>query len=1122
MDKNAIKKYAIFAREELIKRVSIKAEEYGVSADVAANPNATTIGERVLSSSEIDQRRALINTITDRGYNQVIEEIAYTWFNRFIALRFMEVNNYLPSKVRVFTNENNEFKPQILDEALHMELEGLDKAKVIQLKDENKSDELYKYLLITQCNALHECLPQMFQRINDYTELLFPDNLRVEGSVIEKMINTISQNDLGKEVEIIGWLYQFYNSKIKDNLGEKKVHETEVPAATQMFTPKWIVRYMVQNSLGQLAVKKMGVCPEKMEWEFYLNRDENSTIKDLNEKINLLDLKIIDPCMGSGHILVYVFDVLVQLYRYYGYSDRDAVSCIMRNNIFGLDIDNRASQLSYFAIMMKGLQYDKRFLSRTIEPQVYSPKKYEEGMKFGSLLKIEAPLDKPCEDEDISLFSESYESQMNTYNYKRLLTQKYDVVITNPPYMGKRKKMNIELANFVEEYYPNSKMDLFSTFIEQNIFLTKDYGYTAFMTPSTWMYLSSYSKLRLKLLDEVSINSYIELEKSAFEDAAVPISTFVLRKECNNEEGIYIKLSKFKGAGNQPIKVIESMTNLQCEYVYKIKMNEFKNTPDNRYIYNMTKNNEKIFKSNKIMEDIAKPRQGMATSKNDYFLKYWYEVRQENIGYYMRDLTDAIESEKKWFPYNKGGGKKKWYGNNLFLLNYQYDGKEVKEYASKLYKSYSRTIKNTQYFFKKSITWSDICGNSFAARACDEGFIFDVKGSSAFTDESNYWLVLALLNSTTSVTLLNLLNPSITTQVGDIKQIPILSVDDSALNEIEKLAKQCVNISKHDWDSFEISWDFERHPLVNIGMENYDSATEEENQYLSTCFDCHTSRCRDEFSRVKAHEEELNRFFIDMYGLQNELLPEVDEKNVTIHLADKTRDIKSFISYAVGCMFGRYSLDEEGLAFAGGEFDLTKYKTFVADKDNIIPICDDEYFEDDIVGRFVEFVKCVYGSSTLEENIDFIADTLGGKGTSREKIRNYFIKDFFKDHYKIYQKRPIYWQFDSGKKNGFKALIYMHRYEADTIARMRTDYIHEQQARYRTAIEDVEYRLLSVEKGDKVKLDKQLAALKEQDVELRIYEEEIHHLADQMIEIDLDDGVKVNHAKFESVVTKIK
>lgn len=1114
MDKNAIKKFAVWARTELIARVSLKGVEYGIIEDNMVDANADSVGGKVLTADEKAQRKALIAEINDKGYKQVMEEVAYTWFNRFSALRFMEVNGYLPSHVRVFTDEENNFKPQIITEAIHLDFDGLDMEKVYALKEAEKTEELYKYLLIVQCNALNAILPGMFQKIADYTELLLPDNLLREGSVIEQMISTIPEEDWRDEVEIVGWLYQYYISEKHDEvvnvLGKSVIKQEDVPAATQLFTTDWVVRYMVDNSLGRYWIERHpeGSLAEKLD---FLVKPKNGKFQIVNEATTPQDLTFFDPCMGSGHILAYAFDVLMEIYREYGYTDREAVAEIVQNNLHGFDIDERCTQLAYFVVMMKAREYDTRFFKRGIYPQVYCPKVDSDLEAYGSLLQVDTLDEKPEEPEVLTLFDMDYDVRLNDWNCRRLLSQKYAVVCTNPPYLN---KYDDKFKKFVTENFKSYSGDLFSVFIYRNFGFCKNDGYSAFMTPNVWMFTKSYEPLRKSILEEHSIASLIQMAKGAFyKEATVDICSFVLANNKSASSGQYIRLEKFKGDMDVQQKyAYDAIHSVSCDYYYEVEQSvfaEIEGTPIAYWISNLTRG---IFK-NKTLKEVASPCIGMRTGDNNRFLRQWFEVPFESTGMGFRSASEAKESKKKWFPYNKGGAYRRWYGNNELVVNWEADGAEIKAETRRRYPmlgdNLSWKISNEPKFFSTSITWSDTTSAAFSGRYSDVGALFDVKGSSCFPGKNNIFYILGLLNTKITQEIISILNPTITTQVGDMARIPTI-IDTSTKPIVDAMSYQNVQLAKTDWDSFETSWDFAKHLLIRPVSTVADAFAQWE------------AECDHRFAQLKANEEELNRIFIDIYGLQDELTPEVEDKDVTVRKADLGRDIRSFISYAVGCMFGRYSLDVDGLAYAGGEWDTGKYASFAADKDNIIPICDDEYFEDDIVGLFVKFVKTVYGADTLDENLKFIADALGGKGQPKDVIRNYFLSDFYSDHCKIYQKRPIYWLFDSGKKNGFKALIYMHRYQPDTIARIRTDYVHEQQARYRTAIADLEQRIANASTGERVKLNKKLTTLQAQDTEIRAYEERIHHLADQMISIDLDDGVKANYAIFQDVLAKIK
>ena len=1154
MDKNAIKKFAVWARTELIARVSLKGVEYGITEDNIEDANADSVCGKVLTADEKKQRQALIAEINDKGYKQVMEEVAYTWFNRFSAMRFMEVNGYLPSHVRVFTDEENNFKPQIITEAIHLDLDGLDMEKVYALKDAEKTEELYKYLLIVQCNALNKILPGMFQKIADYTELLLPDNLLREGSIIDKMIDMIPEDNFdirseNGQIEILGWLYQYYISEKHDevvNISNKEpVKKEDIPAATQLFTTDWVVRYIIDNSVGKYWIERKPNSTLREQLEYFVS-PKNGEISYIEDNITPQEMTIFDPCMGSGHFLVYAFDVLMKIYTEYGYSEREATAEIIEHNIFGVDIDVRAAQLAYFAIMMKARQYDRRFFSRGVQPHVYAivesghtdkdgkkHKNYDEyaleyfcngdvklktamdtiirelhdAKEYGSILTVtqqswSALYDRFAEiTEDINMSRDmALKELLPLVEVAQTLSTKYTVVATNPPYLN---KYNSKLKDYLTDNYKDYSGDLFSVFMFRNFQFCKKSGYSGFMTPFVWMYIKTYEKLRKHIIENKGISTLIQMEYSAFEEATVPICAFVLTNDKSKKVGQYFDLSKFVGGMNiQKEKVLDAIHHPECTYFHDFDQDNYKRIDGSPIAFMASEKLLRIFETAEPLKKIAEPKVGLQTAKNDVFLRLWFECNYNKIGLGYRKLSDTEEGIHKWLPYNKGGSFRRWYGNREYVIDWLFNGRAIRQNPGAV-------IRNPQFYLKPCITWSDITSAAFSGRYCEGGFLFDVKGSSGFPQMKNLYYVLGFINSKISQKCIKILNPTISTQVGDMARIPVY-FDENKKSEIDASVKKCIDCSRNDWDSFETSWDFQHHPLLRKVPT------------IAEAFGQWRAECDDRFNQLKANEEELNRIFIDIYGLQDELTPEVEDKDVTVRKADLGRDIRFFISYAVGCMFGRYSLDADGLAYAGGEWDASKYASFAADKDNIIPICDDEYFEDDIVGLFVKFVKTVYGADTLDENLKFIADALGGKVQPKDVIRNYFLNDFYKDHCKIYQKRPIYWLFDSGKKNGFKALIYMHRYQPDTIARIRTDYVHEQQARYRTAIANLEQRIANASTGERVKLNRKLTTLQAQDTEIRTYEEKIHHLADQMISIDLDDGVKKNYAIFQDVLAKIK
>lgn len=1195
MDKNAIKKYAVWARRELIDRVTKRAAMYGITDKNCDNYNADSVNGHLLSGIEKRQRQALIRRIEEKGYEPVMEEVAYTWFNRFAALRFMEVNGYLPSHIRVFTDDEGRFRPQILSEAIHMELDGLDMTKVYQLKADNQEEELFKYLLIVQCNALNSILPGMFQRIEDYTELLLPDYLLREGSVIEQMINLIPEENWKDQVQIIGWLYQYYNTEPKDKVFADlkkniKISKENIPAATQLFTPDWIVHYMVENSLGRLWLEGHpsardkylpdhntdgSVCVKEGKWNYYLEEAEQepaveAQLAEIRKQYTALkptEILTIDPCAGSGHILCVLFDVLVQIYEDYSYTAREAAASIVQNNLWGLDIDDRAAQLAYFAVMMKARQYDRRFFTKEVQPHVYAiqesnliERKHLNYLGHGlSALERNNALNQMNALLDAFIDAKEYGSilQPGEYDWALLsrfvadttpeqqvtfdesgvettqaqlrlmiaqgqaLAQKYHAVVTNPPYMG-GSGMSAKLSDFVKSNYPDSKSDLFAVFMERCRQMAVNNGFQAMITQHSWMFLSSFEKLRTKLLT-VDIVNMAHLGARAFEEIGgevVQTTSFVMRKS---------HVADYKG---EYCRLIEPTTQqgkedmfLAGENRYAADQSNFSKIPGAPVAYWVSDAVYSMF-NNAALVNYMDFKEGITTGDNEKYLRFWHEVSFNKIFFRNEIVSDKGTS---WVPCNKGGEFRRWYGNRQYLIDWSENGNRLKKFEGS-------SFRNADYQRREGGTFSNLSSGLFGARYSEKGFAFESKGTMFFGN--NLFDVLAYVNSKVFGELLAIVCPTLDFKFGTIQKLPYKP--DSHTSDY---AKYCVNLSKSDWDSFETSWDFQRHPLVTPAIDQH-------YMLLSDCWRDWERACADRFAQLKANEEELNRIFIDIYGLQDELTPDVDDKDVTVRKADLSRDIRSLISYAVGCMVGRYSIYKKGLMFAGGDWseepflqalwddagmqyvqaegnmtpmmDLNPQKVVMPDEDGILPITDDEYFYDDIVTLFVNWVRIVYGEATLEENLKFISDALGGKGSPREVIRNYFLNDFYKDHLKVYQKRPIYWLFDSGKKNGFKALVYMHRYQPDTIARVRTDYVHEMQSRYRTAIADVEQRLNDASTSERVKLTKRLNALQAQADELRQYEEKIHHLADQMIAIDLDDGVKVNYAKFADVLATIK
>lgn len=1188
MNKTAIKNFAIWARNKLIADVSYDARLIGITEDGIAKPLPQSFGGTQffdigtaepysISGEAVRQRDKLIEVIQQKekdtdyktAYQYVIEEVAYTWFNRLIAIRFMEVNDYLPSHIRVLSSESGKLEPDLVTTPFDAELPftAEEEAQIFQLKQDNKLDEVFRILFLKQCNALNEILPALFEKTKNYTELLLSLSVIDQDGVVYHLIHDIPEDDFnierGGQVEIIGWLYQYYNTEPKAAAFAKngKITKEEIPAVTQLFTPDWIVRYMVENSLGRLWVEGHPDCGLKENWKYYLEEAQQepevqaklAEIRKEYAALNPEDIKLIDPCMGSGHILVYAFDVLMQIYESAGYSQRDAAKNILEHNIYGLDIDDRAYQLAYFAVMMKARQYNRRILNGENSCHVYAiqesnsinrahlkyfgagmddieknaAKMQLEGLldtltdakEYGSILNVESynwdllRRFVAAEDTDGQISMDSVGVEDTAEQLNRLvdigetMARKYWVTVTNPPYAA-ISNLSPKVNDFVKANYPDSKVDLFAVFIERCGLMTRVSGYQAMITQHAWMFLASYENLRDKLLNKELIN-LAHLGPHAFDEIngeVVQTSSFVF---CNdyfsNYNSTFVQLV---GGKNEAAKAAMFISGGHRFNKTNEQLREIQGTPYTAYWASDVVLS--AFKKSHLVGDVSEPRVGMATANNDRFIRLWFEVNRNKFGINISSRKEAVESRKKWFPFAKGGEQRKWYGNNDTVVNWENDGFEIQNFKDEKTGRIRSHNYNLDYIFSSALTWTVIGTEKTSFRFCPVGFLYSNSGYGLFcNNEKTKYYLLGFMNSKIAASLLKILSPSMGFESGYLRKLPLIESD--SLDSIVERVKHCIDGSNTEWDSFEVSWDFKKHPL----LRNVSTIPEAFAQWQE--------ECDDRFNRLKANEEELNRIFIDIYGLQDELTPEVEDKDVTVRKADLQRDIKSLLSYAVGCMFGRYSLDVEGLAYAGGEWDSSKYQSFIPDADNVIPITDEEYLDDDIVSRLCAWLKAVYGADTLEENLDYIAKALGNKGsTSREIIRNYFLNDFFKDHCQTYSvtgsgKRPIYWLFDSGKQNGFKALVYLHRYTPDTIGNLRIDYLHKMQRVYESEINRMQdmmdhsgnAREVAAASKRKDKLAKQLK-------ECREYDEKISHLALSRIELDLDDGVKVNYRKLQT------
>lgn len=1191
MDKNKIKSFAIWARRKMIESVTEKAERIGIKKDkieeVEVIQGGFKLGEEIFYLPN-KHREALKHEIKIKGFEEVMEEAAYTWFNRFMGLRYMEVNDYLPSGIRILSSSvEGKTEPDVLSNVSEVIDElGLNADEIYDLLDTGNTidrEKAYRIILVKQCNELGKIIPQMFEKISDYTELLLPDNLLEEGSVIRKMVEDIEESDWKEEVEIIGWMYQYYISEKKDEVfaalkKNVKITKENIPAATQLFTPKWIVKYMVENSLGRLWLEGHPNAELQSEWKYYLEEaeqepeveEELKKIREEHAHLTPEDIKVLDPCMGSGHILVYAFDVLYEIYKSAGYSEREIPKLILENNLYGLDIDDRAAQLASFALIMKARHYNRR-LFREIEREdlelnlcsiqesneitnevidyfangndelkndvKYLVDVFIDGKEYGSILEVKAvDFDaikkrlREVEDEDNLIFGD-YRKVILDYllalvKQGEIMSRKYEVCVTNPPYMGKNGMGNY-LSTYIKKRHPNNKSDLFSVFIEKGFDFTKYRGFNCMVTMQSWMFLESFLWLRKKILNEKTIYNLVHMGNMVMGIAFGTSATVFRNLYIEKFRGTFCKvtvndLTEFGYPKSFPIK---------NELFYQVTMNKVKDIPNYPLAYWISDNVNSLFKTQDTVGMHGETKKGVLTGNDARFVRLWFEVSEGRIGFNLFNYDDMLNKNRKWIPSTSGGAFRKWYGNFENVINMENDSYEIRYCNDNNFR-----LRDNSYYFREAITWSEVSSKGFSCRYVPNGILFGNSGPVLFLKRDILYY-LGILNSNITKMILKFLSPTMTFGPEQIKKIPII-VDRRI--ETESIVKENIMIEKEEWDDYEISWEFKAHPLLK--------SLDKGQQYkLSSIFNIWETECEENFNQLKSNEEELNRIFIDIYGLQDELTPEVDDKDVTIRKADRERDIKSLISYAVGCMFGRYSIDAEGLIFAGGEFgnkwavDSNQCKVrniekdddgnvisdswvetrFTPDEDNIIPITEDEYFEDDIVSRFITFIRTVYGEENLEENLDYIANSIGRKTSesARQAIRRYFIKDFYKDHLKIYQKRPIYWMFDSGKNNGFKCLIYMHRYNEQTVARVRTDYLHTLQRKYES---EINRQQLIIDANDSSTKDKTVAKKKidrinKQIEECREYDEIVAYLANEKISIDLDDGVKVNYAKFQNV-----
>lgn len=1164
MDKTAIKNFAIEARNILMKTAVTEAGFYGVTKDGCKSPIQTgsdfevyeTLAgtENRIYGADIKKRENLVKAIKELGFDQVIEETAYTWFNRIIAIRFMEVNNYLPSRVRVLSSETGSNTPDILSQfdTLELNLTSEELEKIQIAKRDNRYDDAFRLLFVKQCNELNDILPGLFEKINDYMELLLKITYTSDG-VVRMLVDTIPEDCFNVEtegqVEIIGWLYQFYNTEQNElvydgSYAKEKVSKELLPAATTIYTPDWVVRYMVENSLGEYWIRNSRGNDVFEEWKYYIKHD--NTVFD-SQSANIEDIKFIDPCMGSGHILVYAFELFMQIYVGQGYSERDAAKLILENNIFGADIDNRAYQMAYFALFMKARFYNRRIFSYKISPNLIAiPESkninrehlkffgnkldegdrieaknqitrvitdFENGKDIGSIIKKENVdwnlLFEFIEDHEVSgqMSIESYgleetvKQLFEVVRASKILSSEYEVVVTNPPYLGS-SRFNPKLEKYVKSEYPDEKADLSMVMYKKAVTeLVRNNGFVSFVTTSSWMYLSSFENLRRYLISNKSFVSIVDFGTELF-DGKVGHNPIVAWTICNNRIQDQLKAVRLVdfcySRRNEKEQEFFNPQNTYC-----CNQNDFVKIPSSPIAYWLGNKVFSLYENGKTMEDVAHPKVGMQTSNNDKYLRLWFEVDYSEFNGNSEGL--------KWIKYLKGGAYRKWYGNLDYLLDYNYDPNYI------LQQKNARVL-DLDFLEKPKVTWTDLTSGSNSFRYAPRDTFYDISGHCFFPSEDDQMWLLAYANSNIFSDLKKVFNSTFHCQVGDVAKIVVPNLTEEEKKKVTELAERCVKIVKDDWDSSMNSWDFKKHPLVT-GERLIEHA------YLK-----YKKLCEDRRLMLRESEEEINKIFISSLGLEGEAKYGVDEKDISyMHVADVATDIKSLLSYAVGCMFGRYSLDEEGIIYAGGEWQEERYVSFKPDKDNIIPITDEPYLNDDIIVYLEKWLGVAFSQEYLEENLDFIANAIGKKhGNARDIIRQYFLGDFWKDHYKdctvaVSGKRPIYWMFDSGSQNGFKCLIYLHRYNRDTVGLIRSDYLTKVQAAIENALKNAEYNINNSDSS----VDRALATKKrdryiKQLAEIHSYYPALSHIALQRIDISLNDGVKANYAKFQGIEVSIE
>ena len=1224
MNKAKLKSYAPQARKDFIAAVTARANLLGLSdkagkLEVAASlpqGDVTVIAGQAWPVKVHSQREQLVTRIRKDGFAQTMEAVAYTWFNRFAALRYMELHDYLGHGHRALSSLEGTL-PDILvhaaDLAQSSELPGLKTALVTEMKlAGNRDGELYRMLLVAQCNALSAAMPFLFERIDDETELLLPDNLLRTDSVIAKLVDANDEDDW-KEVEIIGWLYQFYISEKKDDVIGKVVKSEDIPAATQLFTPNWIVQYLVQNSVGRLWLMANPASTLKAQWPYYIEPAQQtpevqaqldalilSRLDEDGGSLNPESITLLDPACGSGHILVEAYEVLKAIYLERGYQPRSIPRLILEKNLYGLDIDDRAAQMAGFALLMKARADDRQLFNEPIKLNVLALQEskgldadvltralqtvagrggsqiensaavsgfgdddlfpssrpqsslnesiaadtkddpaqqaiaeliatFAHTKTFGSLIQISQKLITQLamisEKLGLAVQSDDLYAKAAAQDLwplvaqARVLGMQFDAVVANPPYMG-GKYYGILLKQFVDSNYKNAKGDLYTCFIVRNESFTKISGVVGMITIPNWMFLSSFHQLRIWLLQNSTVETFSHNGRGVF-GSDFGSCAFTFRKlNIPSYLGIFKRLFSKQGSVSSNEELKERFLNSEN---FKASGLDFSKIPGRPIAYWVGKNIHDAFLNGLPLAKIAKPKLGMRTGDNEKFIRFWHEVSIEKTGLNYLSAKEASLSKLKWFPYKKGGDFRKWYGNNDYVVNWENNGFEIKTETLKVYPQLTWDnlgwkISNESDFFSLCLEWSRISASYLGVRYCEPGFIFDTNGSFAVSNEDDIKFLVGFLCSKTSHFLSVIINPSLAFQPGDLAILPILNYEKNKYDIVD-LANNAIKISKDDWDSSEKSWSFQCDKIVSNNKSN---------KGISDSWNGWKYECSNRFEEIKFLEEKNNQIFIATYNLQNELSPEVPESQITLRRADREKDCQLLMSYAIGCMMGRYSLDVPGLIYAHAgniAFDTARYVTFPADADGIVPLTDELWFEDDAASRIREFLLAVWGPDTLNENMAWLAESLGAKvsETPDETIRRYLADKFYKDHLQTYKKRPIYWLFSSGKHGSFQALVYLHRYNEGTLARLRAEYVVPLTGKIQSRIDMLQKDAAAASStAARNKLAKEVEKLKKKHVELLAYDEQLRHHADKRITLDLDDGVKVNYGKFGDLLAEVK